>query len=243
MDRDNQTLIYGRRAIGEVVKHRAEAICEIFVVKGSKVPEELTEFSISEHSQDELDELCEGGVHQGIAAIVKNSLETPLPELISFSQSANGKGLLAVLDQVSDPHNVGAIFRAVEALGFDGVVMTTDRSAPITPVVRKVSAGASELIKFTKVKNLQRALETLKKAGFWIAGTTLAEGASSLYEIDIPKPLAVVFGSEGQGIRRLTEKECDILISIPLNGVIESLNVSQAAAIVMAEILRQGLVR
>ena len=160
-----------------------------------------------------------------------------LKEVIAAAK--NGRGLILALDEVCDPQNLGAIFRVADAVGVDGIISTDKRSASLTDVARKASAGASEFIPFSVVKNLQRSFEELKKQGFWILGTALSDDAQSLYELDVGHPLVVVLGSEGSGMRELTKKSCDFLVEIPMRGVVESLNVSQAASVVLFELQRK----
>jgi 23S rRNA (guanosine2251-2'-O)-methyltransferase len=143
-----------------------------------------------------------------------------------------------VCDEISDPHNLGAIIRSAECVGAHGVVIPKRRSAGLTAVVDKAAAGAAEHMAIARVPNLTAALEELKKAGLWIYGTA-AEGASPLWKTDLTGPIALVIGSEGDGMSRLVREHCDFTISIPLKGKISSLNASAAAAVLMYEILRQ----
>lgn len=232
----------GRKAVQELLRHRARHCQKLLVQEKLVLPAALQslirETGVAQEvvTREALDEFDSG--HQGVVLLIKPAEAVELSVLIERSLARTKR--IVVLDCLMDPQNVGAIFRATEAFGFDGVVVTTDRSAPITQTVRKVSRGSSELLTLCKVKNLSRSLEELKRAGFWIVGTGLDEEAQPLYRVDLPEPIAVVFGSEGAGMRELTRKSCDLVVSIPLLGSMQSLNVSQAASVVLAEIVRVG---
>ena len=139
-----------------------------------------------------------------------------------------------------DPHNLGACLRTADAVGVTAVIIPKDRSASLTPVVRKVASGAAETVPVVQVTNLVRAIEMLKKLGVWIMGTSM-QTAQSLYQVDLKGSVAIVLGAEGTGLRRLTEEHCDILMQIPMIGVVESLNVSVAAGVCLYEATRQRL--
>ena len=149
----------------------------------------------------------------------------------------DAKGVLVLLDQITDPHNVGAIIRTAEALGADAVVLPKAHSPEIGPTVIKASAGATAHIRIITVTNVASFLDRLKGMGYWVVGTA-ADGNLPLTEASTVKPAVVVIGSEGQGMRRLTEENCDYIVSIPLRGRISSLNASVAAGIVLYEILK-----
>jgi 23S rRNA (guanosine2251-2'-O)-methyltransferase len=146
--------------------------------------------------------------------------------------------LVLVLDGVQDPHNLGACLRTADGAGADAVVVPRDRAAGLTPVVRKVAAGAAETVAFSQVTNLARFLRALKEQGLWVVGTD--GGAEQLHTAaDLKGPLALVLGAEGAGMRRLTREHCDLVVRLPMLGAVESLNVSVAAGIVLYEALRQ----
>ena len=146
--------------------------------------------------------------------------------------------LLLVLDGVTDPHNLGACLRSADAAGVAAVVAPRDRAAGLTPVVRKVAAGAAESVPFVAVVNLARTLRELKERGVWLVGTD-DEAERTLYDVDMTGPTAIVMGSEGEGLRRLTREACDELVRIPMGGAVESLNVSVAAGVALFEAVRQ----
>lgn len=144
-----------------------------------------------------------------------------------------------ILDCVQDPHNLGAILRSADGAGVDAVVTPKDKAVGITETVRRVSVGAADHVPFVQVTNLARAMERLKKAGLWFVGTSDHASAKTLYDQDLTGPLALVMGAEGKGMRRLTEENCDFLVSIPMAGKVECLNVSVATGICLFEAVRQ----
>jgi 23S rRNA (guanosine2251-2'-O)-methyltransferase len=186
-------------------------------------------------SAADLDRAAEGGVHQGIVAQLR---EVPALEISDLVAGATPPALFVVLDGIEDPHNVGAIVRTVDAAGADGIVRQSRRAAPLGGAAAKASAGAVSHVKIAEVVNIARALEELKAAGVWTVG--LAGGVIKRYdEIDFTLPTALVVGAEGTGLRRLVRERCDWLVSIPMLGRVESLNVSVATGIVLFEAVRQ----
>ncbi len=185
-----------------------------------------------------IDQIVPGTNHQGIVAQVSPYEYQELDELIKLAQAASSEPVLVVAEGLSDPHNLGAIIRTAEALGVQGLVLPQRRAVGITATVMKVAAGALETFPVARVVNLNRALETLKAAGFWIYGTTLT-ASQPLYTVNLKGPIVLVVGSEGDGLSRLIEKSCDVLISIPLAGQTPSLNVSVATGMTLYEIYRQ----
>lgn len=185
-----------------------------------------------------LDQLCEGTQHQGIAASCAPTILKDEQELVDRCQDLSSPPLFLILDEVSDPHNLGACLRTADAAGVDAVILPQRHSAPITPTVHKISSGATVCLDIVKTTNLARCIKTLKKAGVWVYG---ADGTSShpIYTADLTKPSAIVMGAEGQGLRRLTRESCDQLYSLPMLGTVESLNVSVATGIFLYEAVRQ----
>jgi 23S rRNA (guanosine2251-2'-O)-methyltransferase len=185
-----------------------------------------------------LDRLAEGARHQGVVAELVPRAGDPETQLEEALEAAAGAPLLLVLDGVQDPHNLGACLRSADAAGVAAVLVPRDRAAGLTPVVRKVAAGAADTVPVVTVVNLARTLRALKERGIWLVGT---DGAAdkTLYEADLTGPVALVMGSEGEGMRRLTRECCDQLVSIPMAGAVESLNVSVAAGVVLFEAVRQ----
>jgi 23S rRNA (guanosine2251-2'-O)-methyltransferase len=185
-----------------------------------------------------LDKLADGGRHQGVAAELQAQANDPETQLEEALESAPGAALLLVLDGVQDPHNLGACLRSADAAGVTAVIAPRDRAAGLTPVARKVAAGAAESVPFISVVNLARTLRDLKERGIWLVGTS-DEADQTLFDVDLTGPTAIVMGSEGEGMRRLTSETCDQRVSIPMAGAVESLNVSVATGVVLYEAVRQ----
>ncbi|TXL13019.1 23S rRNA (guanosine(2251)-2'-O)-methyltransferase RlmB [Methylococcaceae bacterium HT4] len=187
-----------------------------------------------------LDNLSKGSNHQGII------LEVEMPAMRSESdlKAVVGSGkqipFWLILDHVQDPQNLGACLRTADAAGVQGVIVTKDQAVGITPTVCKVASGAAETVPVYQVTNLSRTINWLKDQGIWIAGAA-GEAEQTIYEMDVNMPLALVMGAEEKGLRRLTREQCDFLVKIPMQGSVESLNVSVAAGVLIYEILRQRL--
>jgi 23S rRNA (guanosine2251-2'-O)-methyltransferase len=185
-----------------------------------------------------LAKLAEGERHQGVVAEIVPRAGDPETQLEEALEAAGAAPLLLVLDGVQDPHNLGACLRSADAAGVAAVIVPRDRAAGLTPVVRKVAAGAAETVPLVPVVNLARTLRELKERGVWLVGTDDAAD-KTLFEADLKGPLALVMGSEGEGMRRLTRECCDHLVSIPMAGAVESLNVSVATGVALFEAVRQ----
>jgi 23S rRNA (guanosine2251-2'-O)-methyltransferase len=184
-----------------------------------------------------LDRDARGGVHQGVVADVRDPDPCTVEDLV---YSAKAAPLIVVLDGIEDPHNVGAILRSVDAAGGDGVVRQSRRAAPLDAAAAKASAGAVAWVRVADVVNIARALEELKALNVWTVG--LAGDAPQSYDtVDLSLPTAIVLGAEGTGLRRLVRERCDLAVSIPMSGHVESLNVSVAAGVVLFEAVRQRL--
>lgn len=183
-----------------------------------------------------LDRLARGGVHQGIAAELQALRDYSVEELVE--RAAPHAPLLVVLDGVEDPHNLGAIARTVDAAGGHGIIRQQRHAAALDGIAAKASAGAIAVVRFATVVNIARALEELKQADVWTVGLA-GEASDSYDEVDFTLPTAIVVGSEGEGLRRLTRDRCDRLVRIPMRGAVESLNVSVATGVVLFEAARQ----
>ena len=173
--------------------------------------------------------------HQGVVAILSPKEYVTLEDILA---AAGPAPFLVLLDEIEDPQNLGAILRSAEGAGADGVVLPERRSAGLTETVFEVSAGALEHLKVARVPNLAQAMEALKKAGFWIVGAE-SGGDGLFFEFDYTRPVAIVLGSEGSGLRQLTRKKCDRVLSIPMRGKVNSLNVGAAASVFFFEVARQ----
>ena len=174
---------------------------------------------------------------QGVIALKGNFKFSALDEILSEAKKTS-LPLILILDEIQDPHNVGAIIRSAECSGVNGILLTKHNSATITSTVTKTSAGATEHIKICQVNNLSQTIDELKEKGFWIVGSSL-ENAKHHTEVDYKIPIALIVGNEEKGIRKLTASKCDFLVKIPMSGKIQSLNVSVATGILLFEILRQ----
>ncbi|MBW4554823.1 MAG: 23S rRNA (guanosine(2251)-2'-O)-methyltransferase RlmB [Trichormus sp. ATA11-4-KO1] len=192
---------------------------------------------IDEVEPRRLDQITDGANHQGIAAQIAPYAYIELPDLIAQAKSVTDP-VIVVADGITDPQNLGAIIRTAEAIGAQGLVIPQRRAAGITSTVVKVAAGALENFPVARVVNLSRALEELKEAGFWIYGTA-ATGSEPLHTVNFSGPIVLVVGSEGEGLSMLTQRSCDVLVSIPLLGKTPSLNASVAAGMALYEIYRQ----
>ena len=202
---------------------------------------------IDEVGYGRLDRMTGGATHQGVAAQVAPYEYADLNGLIASALQTSESPVLLVADGITDPHNLGAIVRTAEAMGTQGLVIPQRRAVGITSAVKKVAAGALEMFPVARVVNLSRTLETLKEAGFWIYGLSEKAPQSIHHEFGnsgksteyAPKPIVLVVGSEGKGLSLLTQRCCDIMVSIPLAGKTPSLNVSVATGMALYEIYRQ----
>lgn len=179
--------------------------------------------------------LTEGGVHQGIAATVREFLYVSLQTILEKQ-----KDLLLILDGILDPRNLGALLRTAEAVGVGGVIMPKDRSASLSDVVEKAAVGATAYLSICRVENLARSLDAVKAAGYWAVGLS-PDAQMNLYDLNAPEKIAVVLGGEEKGLRFLTKQGCDFLVALPMEGKIQSLNVSVAGAITLYEFLRRRM--
>jgi 23S rRNA (guanosine2251-2'-O)-methyltransferase len=193
---------------------------------------------IDEVEPRRLSQMIPGVNHQGVIAQVAPYEYRDLADLIDLAKAATERPVLVAVDGITDPHNLGAIIRTAEALGAQGMVIPQRRSVGITSTVTKVAAGALETFPVARVVNLSQALEELKETGFWIYGTA-SNGSQPVHTVEFTAPSVIVIGSEGDGLSLLIQKNCDVLISIPLKGNTPSLNASVAAGMVLYEIYRQ----
>ena len=194
---------------------------------------------IDEVEPKRLSQITQFANHQGIAAQVSPHEYKDLTELITAAKEKTTQPVIVVADGITDPHNLGAIVRTAEAMGAQGLVIPQRRAVGVTSTVRKVAAGALESLAIARVVNLARALEELKEAGFWIYGTSGEASAQSIQTVDFAKATVIVIGSEGDGLSVVTQKACDLLVSIPLSGSTPSLNASVAAGMALYEVYRQ----
>jgi len=242
MARDTQ-LIFGFHAVVARLRHHPDSVVEIYAQSARHDPRlrDLTALAQSRGvnvlpvDAQRLQGLTGGERHQGVVARVepvqiKKSLEDIVAE-------RGREALLLLLDGVTDPHNLGACLRVADAMGVDAVVAPKDRSVGLTPTVAKVASGAAETVPFITITNLARTIEELQESGLQVIGAD-EEGAEDLFHADLSGPLAWVLGAEGEGLRRLTRERCDRLVRIPMQGTVQSLNVSVAAALCLYETRR-----
>ena len=193
---------------------------------------------VVEADRRKLDFMSATKAHQGVIALAAVREYATVEDILRIAREKDEAPLLVVCDEISDPHNLGAIIRTAECAGAHGVVIPKRRSAGLTSIVGKTSAGAVSYLPVARVANLNAALRELQKEGLWVFGAA-ADGATPLYEADFKGPAAIVIGSEGSGMGRLVRESCDFLVSIPLKGHIQSLNASNAAAVLLYEAVRQ----
>ena len=206
----------------------------------TKAIEDLLDLGIQPEKVDRkrLDRLSDSNNHQGIVIEVDMPGELSESDLKSAVENLTETALFLVLDNVQDPHNLGACLRTADATGVHGVIITKDNATGITPTVCKVACGAAETVPVYQVTNLARTLRWLKDQGLWVAGAD-GETTQTLYKTDFTAPMAIVVGAEGKGLRRLTKEQCDMLVSIPMLGRVESLNLSVATGVLLFEAVRQ----
>lgn len=230
-----QEIIYGVRPVVEALRSRRREVREVLDASGNKaVASEAGRrgVALKKAPRHALDEMARGGVHQGVVARVGPYPYSGLGEIL-----ATESPLVLVLDGVTDPQNLGAVLRAADGAGVDGVVIPKDRAAGVTAAVVRTSAGASEHVRVARETNLRRALEKMKEAGLWVYAAEAGE--TNYTKQDLGGPVVLVLGSEGRGVRRLVCAACDGSVTIPMLGAVESLNVSAAAAVLLYEARRQ----
>lgn len=243
-----QDWLYGIHSVTAILERHPERVLEIFVQDNREddrvngIVKLANNFGLRPQyvPKKTLDhQLEEGAVHQGIAIRYRPAAAQNEADLKQIIEQAGNSAFLLFLDGVTDPHNLGACLRSADAAGVHAVVTTRDKSAGLSPAVRKVAVGAAETIPFVQVTNLARTLEMVRELGVWVYGTALTPTAKSLYEMDLRGNLGIVMGAEGTGLRRLTQECCDGLIYIPMAGTVQSLNVSVATGVCLFEALRQ----
>ena len=241
--------VVGNHAVNAVLSISPQRAIALWVVINPKnksqsaLLDQAQQLGIAIHPVDkrQLAKRCGSEQHQSIALEAKAKQDGNERDLESFIDALMGKKtpLLLVLDQVQDPHNFGACLRTADAAGVDAVIVAKDNASPMTPVVQKVASGAAETMPLFRVTNLARTLDAIKQQGIWLIGTS-DKASNTLYEETLSGALAIVMGAEGKGMRQLTEKKCDSLISLPMAGtVVSSLNVSVATGVCLYEVVRQ----
>lgn len=240
----NQRLIYGFHAVNARLWQNPQSITELYVLEGKNdartrdVLEKAAAENVRLHfaDADRLNALCKNARHQGVAGFIDASKNHV--HLEDVLENLREPPLLLVLDGITDPHNLGACLRTADAMGVHAVIAPKDKSAGLNATVSKVACGAAETVPYITVTNLARTLRELKEYGIWIVGTDMG-GQADLFHYDVPSAVAWVMGSEGDGMRRLTREHCDVLVSVPMFGTVESMNISVSAGMVLAETRRQ----
>ncbi len=241
-----QTVTYGIHAVRVLLMRSPQRVRRLLLLSGRedgrlaelRTLAECARVPISAADEPSLAKLADGGRHQGAVAEIAPLSGDPETRLEEALEAAVGPPLLLVLDGVQDPHNLGACLRSADAAGVSAVIAPRDRAAGVTPVARKVAAGAAETVPFIAVVNLARSLRQLKEREIQVIGT---DGAAhtSVFDADFTASTAIVLGSEGEGLRRLTRECCDQLVAVPMAGAVESLNVSVATGVLLYEAVRQ----
>lgn len=241
----SEGMIEGRNAVTEALRS-GRAINKVFLADGDtdKALGRLAAMAkeagavVVRIDRRKLNDMSPTGAHQGIIASVAAHEYATVEEIIASAHARNEAPLLVICDELSDPHNLGAIIRTAECAGAHGVIIPKRRSVGLTAVVGKASAGALEYMPVARVSNIAAALRDLKAQGVWVFGTT-ADGDTPLHKTDLTLPAAIVIGNEGVGMSRIVTQQCDFRVSIPMKGHISSLNASASAAILLYETLRQ----
>ena len=242
----DEQLVCGVHVVLAALKSRPEHVEEIWVsdARGDKRIAAVLDAARAAHvkvhksPRAALDRMSDGVKHQGVVARLRVTSVRKEQDLESFLAHLPSLPLLLVLDGVQDPQNLGACLRSADAAGVHGVIVPREHSAPLSAVARRAASGAAEIIPVFQIVNLARTLRQLKEAGIWLAGAS-QEADTDIFHADLRRPLAIVLGGEGKGLRRLTREECDMRVRIPMAGSVESLNVSVAAGICLFEAVRQ----
>lgn len=243
----SEGMLEGRNAVTEALKS-GRTIDKVFVAAGdtdrglARLAAEAKAAGAVVNTVDrrKLDQMSVTHAHQGIIALTAAHEYATIDDMLDLARERGEAPLIVICDELTDPHNLGAILRTAECAGAHGVIIPKRRSVGLTAVVAKASAGAVEYMKVAKVSNVVAAIRELKEKGVWVYGT-VADGEAAMYEADLKGPAAIVIGNEGQGMSRLVGENCDQKVRIPMKGRISSLNASNAASILLYEALRQRL--
>ena len=244
---ENENQLEGRNALTEALRS-GRTIDKVFIAAGEtdRALQHLAAQAkdagavVVPVDRRKLDAMSYTRAHQGVIALAAAREYFTIDDILEEAASRGENALLVICDELSDPHNLGAIIRSAECAGAHGVIIPKRRSVGLTATVAKASAGALEYMKVARVTNINAAIEELKEKGVWIFGTA-AQGSVPMYQADLTVPAAIVIGSEGEGMSRLVQKNCDVTVHIPMKGAITSLNASAAASILLYEAVRQRL--
>ena len=247
VESENDGVIEGRNAVVEALRAGVN-IDKIYIMKGETdsilghIASTAREKGIVVVDADrhKLDGMSRTHSHQGVIALAAVREYVSVDDILNIAKEKGENPLIVVCDELTDPHNLGAVIRTADAAGAHGVIIPKRRSAGLTAIVAKTSAGAVAHVPVARVANLTSTLKELKEQGVWVFGTA-AEGTTELYKADLKGPAAIVIGSEGEGMGRLVTENCDFTVSIPMFGKINSLNASAAAAVLLYEAVRQRI--
>lgn len=240
-------IVYGVNPVRELLRAGGEGVSELWLVEGGARQQAFGELDhlardagakVRAAPRPKLDRLAGTDRHQGVVAVVADFRYAELGEVLAAAQASGRPLLLVVLDGVEDPHNLGAIIRSALALGAHGVVIPRDRAVGVTPAVAKASAGAVERLPIVRVTNVAKTLDLLKEEGVWSVALAM-DGERAIAQVDLRGAIALVLGSEGEGIRPLVRKTADLSARVPMIGDMESLSVSASAAVALYEVARQ----
>lgn len=242
-----EEIVAGRNAVYEALASK-RPINKIYIKTGlqvgslGKILAAAQEFAVPvEYVQPEkLDRLAPGMRHQGIVALASPVAFSSLEDVLKRAASRQETPFLLLLDELQDPQNVGALIRSADAAGVHGVLLPGRRSCPLNMVVAKVSAGAVNYVPVVQIGNIVQTLRSLKEQGFWAVGADM-DGERLYFDTDLDRPIVLVIGAEGKGLGRLVKETCDMLVRIPMQGGVNSLNASAAGAILLYEVVRQRM--
>lgn len=242
---EESNYIEGRNPVLEALKSGRE-IEKIMIAKGTKEGSinkivgiaRDKKIMIQTVDRSKLDSMSDTNSHQGVIAVAASYIYKTVEDILELAKQKGEDPFIIILDEIEDPHNLGAIIRTAECAGAHGIIIPKRRSAGVTPTVLKTSAGAVEYIPIVKVTNISATIETLKKENIWIYGADM-EGDGYYYEKDMTGPIGLVIGSEGSGMNRIVKEKCDFLVKIPMKGKVSSLNASVAASILTYDVVRQ----
>ena len=242
----DEQYIVGRNPVLEILKAGKE-IEKIYILKGdlkgsiNKIIGIAKDknIMIQQVDRNKLEQIAQGSSHQGVAALVTPYVYFSIDDILEKAKKLSESPFIVILDGIEDPHNLGAIIRTAECGGVHGIIIPKRRAAHVTSTVYKSSAGAVEHMMIAKVNNISDTIEELKEKGLWIYGAD-ADGEEYYFNTDLKGPIALVIGNEGKGISRLVKEKCDFLLKIPMYGKVSSLNASNAASILIYEVVKQG---
>ena len=241
-----ELVIEGRNAVIEAYR-AGKTIDKIFILDGSQDGPMMTikreakknDTLIKFVDKERLDQMSETGKHQGVIAYIAAYEYAEVSDMIAAAKEKGEQPFLFLLDNIEDPHNLGAIIRTANLAGAHGVIIPKNRAVGLTATVARTSAGALNYTPVAKVTNLSKTIEDLKKEGLWFVCADM--GGTTMYQLDLKGPIGLVIGSEGEGVGRLVKEKCDMVASIPMKGNIDSLNASVAAGVLAYEIVRQRI--